>query len=142
MIIARAAIVRKTFPGAVSSGGYKVSVFLPADGTAESVYLTLANGTSSSNRFVDIFFTGSGELRYRTASDYITVMDFERNKWYDLEVTWANDTFSFSINGTASVTNAAVVNKAITPTLLEFKAGSNSKKSYYYIDDLKITNNQ
>lgn len=133
-----AAIVRMAFPSKVSSGHYKVSVFLPADGIEESCYLTLANGTSSTNRYVDILFTVKGELRYRTASDFTTVMKFERNKWYDIEVTWANDTFNLSVDGVAAVTNAAVINPGNTPTLLEFKAGSNSKKSFFYIDDLTI----
>ncbi len=135
-----AAIVRKSFPSK-AGGGHKVSVFLPDDGTGESVYLTLANGTNSTNRYIDILFTGKGELRYRTVSDFITVMNYERNKWYDVEVTWANNTFNLSIDGTPTVTNAAVINPANTPTLVEFKAGSNEKKSYYYIDDLKITHN-
>ncbi|MGV2990225.1 hypothetical protein ACE1OE_21555 [Vibrio sp. E150_011] len=138
-------------PAAITSGKITVDLVYEvdenteqeADGSGDSAYISLyAGGTSNSNLHGEIILTSSGSIKFRDASG--TQVDtggtFKEGENLAVEASWADDSFTFSING---VSYDGQVSENAPVQIISLKLGDNGNTTNYRLvaDNLKVYSN-
>lgn len=115
------------------------SLFVSGERQADA-YITLGVGDQSADRVVDVLFTRSGTVRYRSASgDLVDIKQYSQGVWLDVSVLWDTEQGSFvlSIDGVEAGSFPMV--SQVAPTQVVFKVGANAKTGQSaYLDDLQM----
>lgn len=122
-----------------SRGMVQYALLISRDRAADA-YMTLAFGDQSTERVVDVLFTQSGTVRYRSGNgSLVDVQPYEKDMWHDVSVVWdlKHSSFVLTIDGVQAGTFPLGSTRA--PDQITFKVGSNDKtKQSAYIDDVQL----